>query len=68
MGVEPSVRAWTSADGGVTWHDGAETGTPVQAVAVDATDGSTARIAVVTTEAVLVSGDGGRSFEVALGR
>jgi hypothetical protein len=67
VGVEPSGRVWASADGGLTWRGGAEAGTPVQAVAVASTDDGTTRIAVVTTEAVLLSQDDGQSFEAVPG-
>jgi hypothetical protein len=67
-GVEPSGRVWTSADGGLSWREGADAGAPVQAVAVGSAVANSAPIAVATTEAVLVSEDGGRNFRALSGR
>ncbi len=59
VGVDPAGVVWTSADAGANWQPGADLDSPPQAVAA-APD--SARIAVVTAEAVLESVDGGRSF------
>ena len=66
VGVEPAGTVWTSADGAVTWQEGADVGTAVQAVAVSAAAGGGARMAVATDEALVVSEDGGRTFDVLL--
>ena len=66
-GVEPSGAVWVSADGAATWQRGPETGAPVQAVAVGSADDGAARIAVVTTEAVLLSEDDGQTFQALTG-
>lgn len=67
VGFEPTGEVWTSRDGGVTWQEGPGVGAPVQAAAVGAAADGAARVAVVTTEGVLVSDDGGQTFAVVLG-
>jgi hypothetical protein len=67
VGFEPSGEVWTSGDGGVTWQEGPDVGAPVQAAAVGADADGAARVAVVTTEGVLVSDDGGQTFDVVVG-
>lgn len=66
VGVEPSAEIWSTADGGVSWQQGPDVGPDVQAVAVAANDGGDARVAVVTSEALLLSVDGGGTFEPVL--
>lgn len=67
VGFEPSGEVWTSRDGGVRWQEGPGVGAPVQAAAVGAAADGAARVAVVTTEGVLVSDDGGQAFDVVVG-
>jgi hypothetical protein len=66
VGVEPSGTVWTSAGGAVTWQEGADLGTTVQAVAVSAAADGASWMAVATDEALVVSEDGGRTFDVVL--
>jgi photosystem II stability/assembly factor-like uncharacterized protein len=67
VGADPSGVVWTSVDRGATWEKGPSLGSSPQAVHVSASDGST-RVVVVTAEALLESNDGGRNFDVLLGR
>jgi photosystem II stability/assembly factor-like uncharacterized protein len=62
-GVDPSGQVWTSADGAATWREGPRLGAAPQAIAVHLAERSS-RILVVTTEALLESVDGGRTFDV----
>ena len=61
VGVDPAGTLWTSTDSGTSWGEGAELGSPPQAVAATTTDDGL-RIAVVTGDSVLESDDGGRTF------
>lgn len=65
--MQPLGAVRVSTDGAATWQRGAGTGVPVQAVAVGSADDGVARIAVVTTEAVLLSEDDGQTFEALTG-
>ena len=67
VGADPSGVVWTSVDRGATWEKGPSLGSSPQAVHMSASAGST-RVVVVTAEALLESEDGGRSFDVLLGR
>lgn len=62
VGVEPTGAVWTSTDGAVTWQEGTGLAAPVQALAVSAAPDGALRIVIATTEALLVSEDGGRTF------
>jgi hypothetical protein len=66
VGVDPAGTVWSSADAASTWQKGARLGVAPQAVAATSSDGETTRVAVVTTEALLKSQDGGRTFTVVL--
>ena len=63
VAVEPAGTVWTTSDSGVTWRQGPDVGPDVQAVAVSSSGGGAVRVAVVTSEALLLSEDGGRDFE-----
>ena len=65
VGVDPAGVVWTSADAATSWQPGPQLGSPPQAVAA-AVVGGGLRIAVMTTDAVLESEDGGRTFTDAL--
>jgi hypothetical protein len=65
VGVDPAGVVWTSADAATSWQPGPQLGSPPQAVAA-AVVGGGLRIAVMTTDAVLESEDGGRAFTDAL--
>lgn len=65
VGVDPEGLVWTSADAGATWQQGPRLGSAPQAVDVSASGDGT-RVVVVTTEALLQSKDGGRTFDVLL--
>ena len=67
VGVDPSGGVWISADGAVSWQAGPDLGGAPHAVAATSSDGGL-RIAVVTTDALVESRDGGRSFDVVLER
>jgi hypothetical protein len=66
VGVTPGGELWTSADSGETWQEGPRLGSAPQAVDVSGS-GEAARVVVVTTEALLESTDGGRTFDILLG-
>jgi hypothetical protein len=66
VGVEPSGTVWTSADGAAAWRESADLGTAVQAVAVSAVADGGSRMAVATDDALVVSEDGGRTFDALL--
>ena len=62
VGVDPGGAVWASEDRGRTWMKGKSLDAPPQAVA--AADGAGGqRIVVATPTAVLVSDDGGRTFD-----
>jgi hypothetical protein len=65
-GVDPAGVIWTSTDAAGTWQEGAQLGAAPHAIAVTAMDDGRTRIAVVTTDALLESQDGGRTFTVVL--
>jgi hypothetical protein len=65
VGVDPAGTLWTSTDGAGSWQEGAQSGSPPQAVAAT-TAGNGMRVAVVTADGVLESRDGGRTFTDAL--
>jgi hypothetical protein len=67
VGVDPAGVVWTSADAGATWQQGPRLGYAPQALEVSGS-GEGARVVVVTTEALLESTDGGRTFDVLLQR
>ena len=64
VGIDPAGQVWMSADGGLSWQEGAQLGSTPQAVHLSVTDAGT-RVLVVT-DALLESLDGGGSFEVLL--
>lgn len=66
VAVEPAGTVWTTYDGGVTWQEGPDVGPDVQAVAAGTPGGGALRVAVVTSDAVLVS-EAGADFETVLG-
>ncbi len=66
VGVDPSGVVWISADGAVTWQAGPDVGAAPHAVVATSSDDGALRIAAVTTDALVESRDGGRSFEVVL--
>lgn len=65
VGVDPDGLVWTSADAGATWQQGPRLGSAPQAVDVSGSGDGT-RVIVVTTEALLQSKDGARTFDVLL--
>ena len=67
IGITPSGELWTSEDRGATWQQGTDLGSAPLAMDVLGT-GTTARIAVVTVNALLESRDNGQSFDVVLER
>ena len=67
IGATPAGAVWASTDGGLTWQEGGRLDAATEAIAAVANDGGS-RIVVVTTEGVMESLDGGRTFEVLLER
>ena len=67
IGVTPSGTVWTSDDRGVTWQEGTALGSVPEAMDVSGT-GETARVAVVTVDALLESRDHGQTFDVVVQR
>ena len=67
IGATPAGVVWSTADGGVTWQEMSELGAAPEAVAASSS-GDKVRVVVVTTDALLESRDGGRTFEVLLER
>jgi hypothetical protein len=66
VGVDPAGTVWTSTDAGDTWQQGSRLGAAPHAVAAASADGGAVRVAVVTSEALLESDDGGQTFTVVL--
>jgi hypothetical protein len=66
VGVDPAGTVWTSTDAAGTWQEAARLGSAPHAVAATSSDDRAIRVAVVTTEALLQSRDGGQTFTVVL--
>jgi hypothetical protein len=66
VGVDPAGTVWTSTAAAGTWQQRARLGADPHAVAAAASDNGDVRIAVVTSEALLESHDGGQTFTVVL--
>ncbi|WP_312018804.1 F510_1955 family glycosylhydrolase, partial [Modestobacter marinus] len=67
VGATPAGAVWVTADRGMTWQEVAQLGSAPEAVTATS-DGGEARVVVATTEALLESSDGGRTFETLLER
>ena len=67
VGLEPNGAVWMSQDGGTTWREGPQLGSPPQAVSASGWGIRGQRIVVATEAALLASDDHGRTFQVVAG-
>lgn len=66
VGVDRSGQFWADEDGAPTWRQGAQLDAAPEAIAATSSGDRVARIVAVTTDALLESDDGGRTFEALL--